>query len=351
MKIFIILLLPFLFGSADNYFIESLEPNAKVLINGKFEPFRNQSVDALYLSIDLIKNQKKELWLSNTSELYLFFNSKLIGKAKNFVLVADSLVKLYPQPVLVCLYSPKGIEHIKASWAAHYPPDLLENPLRPKDGFNNFVVLSSILLLSFFTLLLRTNPQLTLDYLNIVKLFSFRRRDETQFTLRVTSSVNLLFYLFSSLLVSLAVMICFRHSADLFILKTKDESFSNYFLQWLVGGFFSLVFLLVKFLLLVVFSKLFLWKDVVGFQFFNFVRALVVTLALLGFISLLLGSLSFTADYYLIIKLFFAVLCIEPILIFFKLMTRDSVRPFHLFSYLCATEIFPLLFLIKFFLF
>ena len=98
-------------------------------------------------------------------------------------------------------------------------------------------------------------------------------------------------------------------------------------------------------------SLLFGWRDTAGFQFFNFIRGLVVALLLIGTVSILGFSLRFGVDYYFLVKCFFVMLAINAILIFFKLLSRESTSAFHLFSYLCATEIMPLLILTKVFLF
>src|SRR5258705_5729385 len=88
------------------------------------------------------------------------------------------------------------------------------NPTRPALAFSNFILATSLILCIFFTALFRTNPQLTLDYLNLARLFYLRDREENQITLRITSSVNLLFYLFCSLLASLALMTALHFSQE-----------------------------------------------------------------------------------------------------------------------------------------
>ena len=152
-------------------------------------------------------------------------------------------------------------------------------------------------------------------------------------------------------MISLAVIVNSVYSEFAFPLKSGSIRHINYFLQWIFGGLICLVFLAFKLSLSSIFSRLFSWKDVSGFQFFNFVRALVVLVILLGVIAILFTSFNFEVNYNLLMKIFFGLLMIEPVLMFFKLMTRESARPFHLFSYLCATEIFPLISLIKVFLF
>jgi len=84
---------------------------------------------------------------------------------------------------------------------------------------------------------------------------------------------------------------------------------------------------------------------------FQFHPVLVTSLFLIGGVSILCFSTGINVNYYFLVKCFCLMLSIGAILMFFKLLNRESTRVFHLFSYLCATEIFPLVILIKVFLF
>jgi hypothetical protein len=331
---------------------EDLQTRWKILSDGKFVDFDGRPTKTVHISIDLNKPTGHILTIQSHREFYLFINSTLLAKSKLLRFHADSLKRKYGKSVFISIHQPRGINHLSTQWVSQKEASPYENPIRPSRSFNNFVLISVLLLVIFFTSLLRNNPQLTLDYLNVIKLFAFKRRDDSQFVLRITSSVNLLFYLFCSLLTSLAIIVAVHFSENMSLSFTTDyPDVGGYFVLWSLLSLVIAALLMIKLGLAAVVSALFGWRDTAGFQFFNFIRLLVVSLVSIGIVSILAASLKFEADYYLLLKCICILLMLGAFLMFFKLLNRESTSAFHLFSYLCATEILPLVILIKVFLF
>lgn len=331
---------------------EDLQSHWKVLRGGRLVTYDGDFVETIYLDVSLEKASGRYLKIQSPKEFYIFVNSRLVIKSKSVMLKGDSLKEEQPGHVLFSIYQPGGIDRLTTTWMNYQQTGLYDNPLRPSRSFNNFILIAVTLLVIFFTALLRSNPQLTTDYLNFVKLFSFKRRDDSQFVLRITSSVNLLFYFFCSLLASLAIIVAVHFSNEMsFTFQTTYSSVTSYFGVWLILTVVVVAVLMTKLFVASGVSLLFGWRDTAGFQFFNFIRGLVVALSLTGVISMLGFSLRINVDYYFLVKCFFVMLAAIAILMFFKLLNRESTSAFHLFSYLCATEIFPLLILTKVFLF
>jgi hypothetical protein len=331
---------------------EDLQSHWKVLREGKFVDFDNGHEETIFLTINFDKSSGRYLEIQSQKEFYLFVNSCLVAKAKHLMFQADSLKRMAHGHAFISVHQPGGIDQLTTKWMLYQEIGAYDNPERPSRSFNNFILLAVAMLVIFFTGLLQSNPQLTTDYLNFTKLFTFKRRDDSQFVLRITSSVNLLFYFFCSLLMSLALITAVHFS------ERMSLSFAATFAK--VGGYFGLwaiitlvigAMLMLKLILASTTSLLFGWRDTAGFQFFNFIRGLVVALLLIGIISILAFSLSISVDYYFLVKCFFVMLATNAILMFFKLLNRESAGTFHLFSYLCATEFLPLFILIKVFLF
>ncbi|HTH58419.1 MAG TPA: DUF4271 domain-containing protein [Cyclobacteriaceae bacterium] len=331
---------------------EDLRSQWKILSEGKFVSYDGAFANTIYLNVNMNKGLGRYLQIQSPSVFYVFLNSRLVCKGKNWMLNADSLTEIVHGRPLVSIYQPAGIDHLTTKMVYYQNVGLYDNPERPSRAFNNFILIAVTLLVIFFTALLRSNPQLTTDYLNFAKLFTFKRRDDSQFVLRITSSVNLLFYLFCSLLTSLAIIVAVHFSNEMsFTFAATFSNVSSYFALWIISTLVVAAVLMTKLLLASGTSFLFGWRDTAGFQFFNSIRGLVLALSLIGLISLLAFSLRMNIDYYLLVKCFFAMLAANAIFIFFKLLNRESTGAFHLFSYLCATEIFPLLILTKVFLF
>jgi len=330
---------------------EDLIPQWKILRDGKIINYDGGFKETIYLTANLDKGSGHYLQIQSPRVFYLFVNSRLVSKSKSLMLKTDSLTAS-PGHLLISIYQPDGIDHLTTKLVRYQEVGRYSNPARPSRAFNNFILVAVTLLVIFFTALLRSNPQLTTDYLNFVKLFSFKRRDDSQFVLRITSSVNLLFYFFCSLLTSLAIIVAVHFSNQMsFLFSATYAGIAGYFALWLIVTFVVAAALMTKLFLATAISSLFDWRDTAGFQFFNFIRGLVVALSLIGLLSILGFSLKINVDYYFLVKCFFVMLAANAILMFFKLLNRESTSSFHLFSYLCATEIFPLLILIKVFLF
>jgi hypothetical protein len=330
---------------------QDLQSQWKVLHDGKLTNYDGQLTKTVHLSIQL-KKDEEFLEIRSKEKFYLFVNSSLISKSNHMLLNADSLKRKFGSTFIVSIHQREGINQLSTKWVFHKMANPYEKLIRPNRLFNDFVLMASVLLVIFFTSLLRSNPQLTLDYLDVVKLFSFKRRDDSQFVLRITSSVNLLFYFFCSLLTSLALMIAVHFSDGMSLsFKTDYSTTVGYLGVWFLLSLIIIGMMMIKLGLAAAISVLFGWRDTAGFQFFNFIRVLVISLLVIGIVSILGFSMRFNVDYYFLVKSFCAMLVLGAILMFFKLLNRESTSAFHLFSYLCATEILPLVILIKVFLF
>jgi len=77
-----------------------------------------------------------------------------------------------------------------------------------------FLILATSLILVFFYCLFRTNPQLTLDYLNFAKTILFKRSGGKSKYVAHHLQCQLLFYLFCSLLASLALITALHFSPE-----------------------------------------------------------------------------------------------------------------------------------------
>src|SRR5258706_1816325 len=331
---------------------EDLQLRWKILHDGKLVNFHGHQSKTVHLSLKLKENNADFLRIHSQEDFYLFINSDLITKSRHLMLNVDSLKKKYGEVFFVSIYQNSGVRQLTTQFVKYELISQYNNPRRPDRSFSNFILLATILLIILFTALLYTNPQLTWDYLNITKLFHIKRREDSQLVLRVTSSVNLLFYFFCSLLTSLALITAAHFSEPMsYLIQSNYQSVIGYVGHWFLISLLIAGLLMLKLGLALLISLLFGWRNTAGFQFFNFTRVLVTSLFLIGGVSILCFSTGINVNYYFLVKCFCLMLSIGAILMFFKLLNRESTRVFHLFSYLCATEIFPLVILIKVFLF
>lgn len=134
-------------------------------------------------------------------------------------------------------------------------------------------------------------------------------------------------------------------------MESALETTGEYALQWILLALGISGVLMIKLVFLALIATLYGWEDVTGFQFFNFIRTLILSLAIIAILSLSCFSFGIAVNYYTLLKAGCILLIMGAGLLYFKLQARTTFRSFHLFSYLCATEIFPLVILVKVLLF
>jgi hypothetical protein len=322
--------------------------------SGEFRNFNNQPTPSVFFWIDGRKEKSNFLRVEGKHPYTIFVNSKLILQIKgNVKLSIDSLSKIYSPQLFVGLFTPRGAHHLQTS-IQKTQLDSHQEPLSRKGNyFLDFSILATLLLATCFILFLRTNPALTFDYLDVAKLVSFQDRDESTLTLRIASSVNLLIYLFGSFFLGLMLLISLHFMggqvslAKLFPINSMGQGFG----QWIILSLTIFGLLLVKLLWLALLSALFGFRDTVSLQFFNFVRIILISVILLASVCTLYFVLGVQQENYFfhLLTILSIVFVLGTAIMYFKLLARMPFHFFHLFSYLCASEIIPLMILIKVF--
>jgi Domain of unknown function (DUF4271) len=322
----------------------------KVAEGDRLEDYNGQAVHSIHLAIvDEFKGGI--ISIKAPDEFALFVNGQLQLRSRSeFKLKVDSLLAVRAGTPLLSIFQKSDVKNLKTDLIYNAFTEN-ENFLRGSNHFNDFVIISSILLFGFFIILFRSNTRLTIDYLNLAKVFSFQEREEATVTGRIGSSVNILFFVFISMLGALLLIVIFKGAPPIlpFTNKIILMSFTKVFARWLLLSFVILVLLIGKLALIWSMSNLFGFKGVVRFQFFNFIRSLYVSSALMGFV--LLGYFMMEVEkpdfFYLMVASACGLMILSIFFLYFKLMTRTSSAVFHLFSYLCGSEIIPLMILIK----
>jgi Domain of unknown function (DUF4271) len=330
-----------------------LRPQWQVFQDGSYVPFRNQSVQSIHIALST--KTRGTLVIADRNEFSVFVNGRLLWRSTNTVKInADSLLRIGGAARLSIYQQPRVFS--LQTWLVI--PNEMEadtNSLRPSAHFSNFIQVAVLLLLFFIVGLFRANPQLTFDYLNVIKLFSIQERDEATVTGRIGASLNILYFAFVSFLFALLILILFHFSNDRFSLSIyfRDQSTANTIGIWLLLSVVIFVGLMIKLFLIFLFSQLFGLRDTVRFQFFHFVRLLFITgigvgLLLTGYF--VFGTRNASAFAGLLLTAATLVL-IGVAFLFMKLLGRTGLPFFHLFSYLCASEIIPLIIVGKVLLF
>jgi len=321
-----------------------------------YSPLGSQTAATVYLFLEKNECLHCDLLITIQSKVELFIDGKYIKRLQEGTtsLSVDSLSRtVQGRKIALFLHASKGVQVASVMLQYHSKKGGVEDDvfLRQSSFFRDFSILCGALLAIWFVILVRSNQRAFLDYFNFVRLFSISERDDSFLVSKLTTSFNLVIYLFTSTWVAYLFLVINFH-AD-FAWRVMQffpiSTFAEAWLSWLFLSAILFVGLLGKLFLLISFSSLFKLTEVLGLQFLNFVRLLTllaVVLCVVLTIYLLLGinaPTSFEALTYVCVALLLLWLPILGL----KLLRKASYRLFHLFSYLCPAEIFPVLLLIK----
>ncbi len=341
----------------DEVVVNDLRDVWKVYKGGSFESYRSASrsdLQAIYFEVDQgAYPEGSVLRVRAAAPFSVYLNHQLLVFNKRKVMInIDSLARHVSGQWIFGVHQPGGFDWLETVVVSTDESlSNFSNSLRPDDYFLDFSIIASLLLIAFFIILLRTNPRLTFDYFNFARLFSIQEREDTLLNSRISASVNILYYGFSSLLAGFILLTVFQFGsnqipvAEIFIV----QSFGNGFVQWLKLSSVVVLALLAKLILTSVFSRMFDFREGLSFQFYNYVRLIFFVFTLTGFVCLCYFVLNIqsTRPYSFLLEVIIFLSSFWVLVIGLKLLRRSTLRFFQLFSYLCASEIIPIVVLVK----
>ncbi len=273
------------------------------------------------------------------SEIGIFLNNDLVKVSDRDTLLLDQLGS---GRILLHFTSDKSI---KASLLEPVLPSAIQatpNPRLFKSYFNFTSVFFSVSLL-FLAIIKWTQGRDFNEYLRVSRMFAPRNADENILRNKLMTNANLQYLLFFNLIVS-GSMVCYENLT----MGTVQDQWMI-FLRWL--GYYGLFgsFLMGKWLLISFINYIFNFHAFLQSHLVNYLRissffALIWTLVLLGFSWW--NPAAFPSEVF-VLSVFISAL-IRILILFLKLNSTEGYRGFHLFSYLCATEIIPFLGVIYF---
>ena len=313
-------------------------------------------VKTIYFHVDASNLKGHYISFSCQTEWEAFINGKLVFSGINRSFRLDSLAEKFSHQLFFGVHVAKGVRSLTTHVMVDMTPVAMDTPAigtRPPTFFRDYCILVSSFLILFLLLLFRTNPQLTLDYFSFAKIFSTSERNENQVASRITSSVNLLFYLFCAALTGFLLSAIFYSSGPTLEAGRTIQitSLASALLVWTKLSLFILILLASKLLIVLLFSTLFNFRETISFQFFNFLRFILFTAVVMSILSLVYFTIRGREPvfYERLIVLALFLLSIGSVTVLIKLLARASFTFFHLFSYLCVSEIIPLENIIKIF--
>jgi hypothetical protein len=345
-------------GQGDSHRVKNdLRGSWLVYSQDKFVLFDSADVapGAIYFTLKANDFKNSFLRISSSNDLSIFINNNLAATGSSFTLSIDSLVRSYAASILTVAVHQKGGLHdeaLQTTIVERASPGFEDSLVRrAESGFRDFAIAILLLLMIMAIVIVRLNPRLASDYFSLPKMFSSREVEDAQIYSRIGSSTNILFYLYSSMLLAYYLIVIFHFVSDRYSLAAdfSHESFGLITLDWLKLTMYLLLILFTKIIIVFALSYMFGLPEIAGIHFFNWVRLLLVVFGILVLIIFMYviwhgQSITFHSVMLQLVGWFIAA---WMFLIFFKLAGKVGASMFHLFSYICATELIPFLFIIK----
>ena len=212
--------------------------------------------------------------------------------------------------------------------------------------FRNFFVSGLILLLIAYTIILNTFGRVFKNFYDIGRTLSLNIREEYTFKGRVFSTNNLVIILTHSFLMGFIAISLFGFS--LFNLENLGQAYS----KWALISVIIFLAFVLKFWLLLIIANLFDLNAITNRHYLEFLRMSKIFFGIL-FILMLILFLGFEIDlrnnYEFLKNLIIIFLVLRVLLLYFKFIRSSSLKNLYLISYLCGTELIPLVIGLKIF--
>ncbi|MFA0961770.1 DUF4271 domain-containing protein [Roseivirga sp. BDSF3-8] len=318
--------------------------------------------------LDANRYRPYSLNLQLPPKTYIFINNTLAGRFSqggNHYLSIDSLAnKYHSDSLFITIFNENRVadlaetqitrQSLLASLGLSEDKSFLNLQDRQQNYFKEVFITLSIGWLILLAIGYNAYDKSYREFFSVARAFAFRLREENVLKNRPFTRENVMFfviycYLFS--LIFFSVKHYFRPQAALFNFITFGSYSESLFAFTLfnVGLFFLL---LIKYLLLINMGAIFDLRNLVIVHFIDYIR---ISLILFSFVYALLVII-FLSDIYIgltithIVYLLIASAFLRVVLVFFKLSSNSGFKFVHLFSYLCTTEIAPLVVALKFLL-
>ena len=228
--------------------------------------------------------------------------------------------------------------------------DIFSTPLKRNNAFGQFFLMASVLILILYTILRNLYPRMAIDFFSISRTVSSRNLDEVIFKLRYMEKYNLWIVSLHALVFSF-LLLSMGHLTDVLFIPFLDvpDSLPGSFAKWLMVAVILAFLITSQNVLLSIFNGVFGF-DFRSIHFYNHIRysAIIGGIFLIVIFIFYQGFKIESGGFYTtLVYIITGLLILRLFFVFQKLMSSRSNTILHLFSYLCATELIPLVIVIK----
>ena len=291
----------------------------------------------------------------------IFINNKIVDRTDKAVcryLSIDSLARLYPEDQLFISFFRDQLNPALLTTSLLAPQKVaLGNPSednaaqvkkRPSNHFTNFFILAVLFVAAFYAFLINQYPRAYRDFFNFSKAFSPTLKEEKILSQRTMNTANALFMWGHSMVIALIIVMFWKYLGgvpELFKFVSL-HTLGSVFRSWLVLALLVFITIGLKYLLIRILCSLLNFDKIAQIHFFDFIRLSMIfasftlsSLVVIFFIKFDQPLLIFKVLLYA----FIAFLVVRMSIVLLKLIAGSTFRKVHLISYLCTTEILPLL--------
>jgi hypothetical protein len=320
----------------------------------------DESPYAIHLLHDLDYGKGTFLKVQIPAASSLFIENKFVfhfDKDTTRLFSIDSLRSQLSRDYLyLTLYSKAGFEAPPASSIGFlrrdFDTDMNVNPIshREIDARNDYIKIIILLVFTFFVLLHTLLPSELREFYSIGSLFTFRYTDTYLTKYRIITKTQTLVIVYQAAMLA-AIMIVSLHYYN----NPLGASFVmrvNPIFGWMMIFALTLALIFFKYILITIVSYLFGISDRINFYFVEYLRMAMI------FYSMIFAVISYVVinRFYALDGLLKALIVIviifnflRLIVIYFKFQRNISIKNLHLFSYLCSTELIPIVIGLNFF--
>lgn len=223
----------------------------------------------------------------------------------------------------------------------------------PQAEHRDLYIVISLLLLCVFAISRVVFPKLFAESLSFDKLFGFRLKEDLGATIRPFSTEHIYFTALYSFNLSFVVMIVANQLLPQMtaLALIQVNGFGQGLLLWLILGIVTNLIVYMKYMLLLLAGWLFHARPMVSRHFTDFINAsslfyiiIAISLSVSTYSTFIVGEIF--GEIMLALILFF--LFYRTFLLYIKLLQLSPYSKLYIFSYICTTELIPILIGLKF---
>jgi hypothetical protein len=321
----------------------------------------DESPFAIHLVNDLDYGRGTYLKVEIPSSTSLFIENKFIfhfDESTVRLFSIDSLrTQLSRDNLYLTLYNKKGFESPPASSIGFihntFDTAMNVNPIstREIDTRNDYIKIIILLVFTFFVVLHTLLPSELMEFYSLGSLLTFRYTDTYLTKFRIITKTQTLVIVYQAAMLSAIMMISLHYYNN--PLGASLMMRLNPIFGWLIIFALTLIMIFFKYLLITIVSHLFGITDRINFYFVEYLRMAMI------FYSIIFAIISYTVinRFYSLEDLLKALILVviifnflRFIVIYFKFQRNISIKNLHLFSYLCSTELIPIVIGLNFFI-